>query len=122
MSDMQFVVELYETEAGNRPVARFLKEQARRDPRLAAALTAGIDRLQFASNHGRPLTAPLRDGVFELRARGNAQGRILFSFQRDKVILLLAGLVKKTSAVPSSEVDRAVTRKSDWEQRRMPEA
>ena len=117
MLDLEFEVEMYTTAAGRCPVQEFLDELTRKDPRLHVALAASLLRLRNGALHRRPLTAPLRDGILEVRAHGNAQGRILFSFEGNRLILLLAGLTKRTGPVPNREIETALARQVDWRAR-----
>jgi phage-related protein len=115
MPDIEFQTEMYVTASGRCPVAEFMRDLRRSDPRLAADLLRGLDLLCDPANHHRPFTAPLRDGILELRGRGNAQGRILFSLEAGRVVLLLAGIVKKTRAVPDADIRTALARRKDWQ-------
>jgi putative component of toxin-antitoxin plasmid stabilization module len=117
MSEIEFQIEMYVSPTGRCPVAEFVTELETVDPRLAAALAVGVDRLRSRINHRHPLTAPLRDGILELRARGNAHGRILFSFEQDRLVLLLAGFVKSRSKVPNAEIEAALARREEWRRR-----
>lgn len=117
MPEIEFRIEMYVSISGSCPVEEFLRDVQSRDSRLAAALAAGIDRLRSRQNHRRPLTAPLRDGILELRARGTAHGRILFSFERGRLVLLLAGFVKSQSKVPNAEIEAAIARREEWRRR-----
>lgn len=56
---------------------------------------------------GRPLAAPLRNGIRELRARaGNVHYRPLYFFQRG-VAVITHGCTKE-GAVPAEEIDFAI--------------
>lgn len=118
MQSIRFNIEMYVTAAGRCPVADFLREVRRSDPRLAADLVGGIEKLRDGGNHRRPLTAPLRDGILELRGRGNAQGRVLFSLESGRIVLLLAGLLKRTGPVPERDLNTALARRRNWAERR----
>ncbi len=64
---------------------------------------------------GRPLAAPLRDGLHELRARcGNVQYRVLYFLCEHRAVLT-NGFVKKGSKVPVREMDVAASRRSSFE-------
>jgi len=56
----------------------------------------------------RPISAPLKDGIFELRARaGKVQARLLFFFQPGKRIIFAVSTIKKKSKVPEQDIDKA---------------
>ncbi|MCD8551988.1 MAG: type II toxin-antitoxin system RelE/ParE family toxin [Shewanella xiamenensis] len=57
-----------------------------------------------------PDTAPIRDGLFELRAGGKDITRTFFAFSKGKQIYILRTFVKKTAKTPSSEIKLALSR------------
>lgn len=60
----------------------------------------------------RPLSAPLRDGVHELRlASGRVQYRILYFFAGPGIAVLSHGCTKERR-VPEAEIERALLRRS----------
>ncbi len=80
-----------------------------------------IDRLKRLRSQGhelrRPIAAPLRDGIYELRARENkVRLRILFFFYGRERAVVTHGLKKETGGVPSIEIDRALLRKKKYEE------
>lgn len=94
------------------PVQRFLDE-------LPAKPRAKV--LRFASHLAalgpdlpRPYADTLRGKIRELRVPyGRLQVRILYFFDGKRVVLT-QGFLKKTPAVPTEEIDRAVRRMEDW--------
>ena len=58
----------------------------------------------------RPVSAPLRDGIHELRPGPN---RILYGFNQGVAVLLHA-FRKKTREVPVSDIDIAFKRMQEW--------
>ena len=78
----------------------------------AAKLKALVGRLA-TEGHAlqRPTSAPLRDGIHELRATVRKLNfRILYFFAGPGVAVLAGGCTKE-GAVPNSEIDRAVARR-----------
>ena len=70
------------------------------------SLLVRLDRLLMLGNQAkRPVCAPLRDGIFELRAK---KVRLLFYFRPGQQMIFVVGLIKDTNAVPSGDIDRAV--------------
>lgn len=53
----------------------------------------------------RPVSAPLGDGIFELR--GGKSARFLFFFGPDRRIIFVVGILKDQRAVPRSVIDEA---------------
>lgn len=68
---------------------------------------------------GRPVTAPVEDGIFELRANhDNLQGRLLFYFSPStrRLIVVVQGIVrKKTRRIERSDIDLAKRRRAEIE-------
>ena len=65
-------------------------------------------------NLGKPNTAAMSDGLFEIRARGKEGiGRSLFAVVVDREVVILHSFVKKTQKTPKKELDRARKRLKD---------
>lgn len=82
----------------------------------AAKLKALVGRLATDGHTlQRPTSAPLRDGIHELRATVlKVNFRILYFFAGPGVALLAGGCTKE-GAVPRAEIDRAVARRLAYE-------
>jgi phage-related protein len=64
----------------------------------------------------RPISAPLRDGIYELRLRENkVRLRMLYFFAGRKAVVVTHGLKKQTDRVPPVEIDRALEMKKQYE-------
>lgn len=80
-----------------------------------------IDRLKRLRSLGhelrRPIAAPLRGGIYELRVRENkVRLRMLFFFFGRERAVVTHGLKKKTDEVPSIDIDRAIEKKKRYEE------
>lgn len=65
-----------------------------------------------------PYSAPLEDGIFELRCKfGSNITRALYFFYVRKRIVVTNGFVKKTQKTPSGEIKLAKDRRKDWIER-----
>ena len=108
-----FELELYETESGEQPVADFLDSL---EPKMNAKLVGLMELLEeMGSGLREPYTAPLGDGIFELRCRqGSNITRVLFLFFVGKRIVVTNGFVKKTRKTPREEIRLAKARRKDW--------
>ena len=63
---------------------------------------------EFGSNAGKPYTASMGQGLFEIRARGKEGiGRSLFCTLKGKEIIILNSFIKKTQKTPKKEIDIA---------------
>ena len=62
---------------------------------------------EFGPDLGRPHTAPLGQGLFEIRAKGKEGiARSVFCTVKDKEIVILLTVVKKTTPYPSAKWTR----------------
>ena len=75
------------------------------DLKLKAKVVTDLHLLEELGNLARePLSKPLDDGIFELRTiEGGNIVRILYFFDRDKIIVATNGFVKKTRKTPPNE-------------------
>lgn len=76
------------------------------DERTRRKLLSRLDQLLEKGNLAkRPISAPLRDGIFELRAN---TARLLFYFQPGQKMIFVVGLLKDQRVVPPEEIDKAI--------------
>jgi phage-related protein len=62
----------------------------------------------FGPALGKPHTAPMGDGLFEIRAKGKEGiGRVFFCTVKGKEIIILHSFVKKTQRTPKKELEKA---------------
>ena len=63
---------------------------------------------EFGPSLGKPYTAPMGGGLFEMRVRGlEGIGRSLFCTQPGKKIIILHSFIKKTKKTPKKDIDLA---------------
>ena len=63
---------------------------------------------EFGPSVGKPYTAPMGEGLFEIRAKGKEGiGRSLFCTVKGKEIVILNSFIKKTQKTPKKEIDKA---------------
>ena len=63
---------------------------------------------EFGPTVGKPYTAPMGKGLFEIRAKGKEGiGRSLFCTVKGKEIVILNSFIKKTQKTPMKEIDKA---------------
>ena len=66
---------------------------------------------EFGPSIGRPHTAPLGKGLFEIRAKGREGiSRSLFCALKGQDIVILHTFIKKTQQIPNRHLDLARTR------------
>lgn len=107
----------YRDQSGRSPVVEWFASLRDNDPRAFANCMARV-RLLAQSGHElrRPAADYLPDGIHELRAKsGRVQYRILYFFHGRNIAVLAHALVKKSSAVPRIEIERALERKRLFE-------
>ena len=63
---------------------------------------------EFGPAIGKPYTAPMGKGLFEIRAKGKEGiGRSLFCTVKGKEIVILNSFIKKTQKTPTKEIEKA---------------
>jgi phage-related protein len=66
---------------------------------------------EFGPNLGRPHTAPLGQGLFEIRAKGReGVARSVFCTVKGEEIVILITVVKKGNKIPKRHMDTAIKR------------
>lgn len=66
---------------------------------------------EFGPAIGKPYTAPMGKGLFEIRAKGKEGiGRSLFCTVKGKEIIILHSFIKKTQKTPKRELEKARNR------------
>jgi phage-related protein len=107
----------YQEEDARSPVVQWLAELRGSDPNAFANCLARVRLLaQLGHELRRPAADFLREGVHELRAkRGRVQYRILYFFHGRNIAVLAHAIVKKGSAVPEVDIERALHRKRRFE-------
>jgi len=111
---MEFTIEFYETDTGRCPVREFLDELKASNPDDFAAVLAGLAKLKNREYHRPPLSKPIGDDLFELRHVGKLNARILYFFMKNRRIILVHGIRKKTRVLLARDRKVALERKSDW--------
>ena len=110
-----FKAEYYEN-GDEIPVKEFLDSL---DVKMRAKFLMEIKLLEEKGNQLRePYSKPLRDGIFELRAKvGTDISRVLYFFYYEGKIVLTNGFVKKTRKTPAEEILLAEKRRTDYKER-----
>ena len=101
-----FQVFFYDRPDGKEPAKEFLLSL---DKKMRAKMLRTVELL---SQNGyalrEPLSKPLGDGIFELRAQvGSDISRVLYFFFIGRKIILTNGFIKKTQKTPAAEIERA---------------
>lgn len=106
-------IEYYTTRDGKCPIEEFFdnltnEEFARLESKIRLLGELGLQLR-------RPHTDLLRDKIYELRAHDRKkQLRVLYFFFDGRKIIFSHGIVKKSSQVPDSEIERAIRYQMDY--------
>lgn len=108
----RFRVIFYRTVFGTEPARDWLKSQ---DRSVRLILGQALKVLEMNGPAlGMPYSKALGGGLFELRERlGKVRYRVFYSFQAEKIILLLHG-VAKSQRVIQGEIETAKNRLKDF--------
>ena len=70
---------------------------------------------EYGDRAREPLSKSLGDGIFELRSiEGNNIVRLLYFFDKGRIIIATNGFMKKTQKTPKSEIELAVKRRKKY--------
>lgn len=105
---MDFKIIYYKDDKGDNPIQEFLVNLGRSNRILVAKTRQGIEKLRNRAYHKEPLSKHLEPGLWELRIRAGVDIlRIIYTFDKGKIIILLHGFVKKDQKTPVSELEVA---------------
>ena len=101
----------YRSDTGREPVREWLKEL---EPEDRKAIGEDIKDVEFSWPIGMPLVRSLGRELWEVRSnlRHGRIARVVFCIERERMVLLLHGFVKKSQKTPQHHIDLALKRKS----------
>jgi len=107
----------YQDKEGQALVVEWLKKLSKQNKKAWANCRARIKQLTDSGHElRRPAADTLRDGIYELRAKqGKVQYRILYFFHGQNIAVLAHSIIKKGSAVPDTDINKAIERKEIFE-------
>ena len=108
-----FEIETYVKENGEDPVTEYLQKL---NPKMKAKLIFELDLLaEFGNRLREPYSAPIGDGIFELRAKvGSDISRVFYFFTIGNKIILTNGFIKKQQKTPQKEIALAKKYREDY--------
>ena len=114
---MRFKVDFYKEIDGSKPLGSFIKSL---ELKMKAKVIANLHLLEEYGNLARePLSKELEDGIFELRTvEGNNIVRVLYFFDKDRIIIATNGFIKKKQKTPKCEIELAKKRRADYFRRK----
>lgn len=105
---MEFEIFFYKDRSGKSPVEEFILELGKRNRILAAKARQGIYKLRNKTYHRKPLSKHLESGLWELRIKArNDILRIIYTFAKGQIIILLHIFIKKKQKTPIGELEMA---------------
>lgn len=109
----EFEIIVYAKQDKSEPVTDFLFSLP---SKMQAKVLRQIDMLaEFGHQPREPYSAPLEDGIFELRVKqGSDISRVLYFFFVGKKIVLTNGFVKKTRKTPPEQIRLAKAYREDY--------
>jgi phage-related protein len=113
MGPTKWIVEFYRKANGRCPTEEFLDSLENEEK---VFIRRAIQRLEeYGYKLKRPHAAPLRDHILELRRRTH-QGniRLLYFFFDGKKFIITHGFKKKSTRVPSNEIEKAIEYRKDY--------
>ena len=118
---MEFEIIFYKDEEGNSPIEEFLLGLARSNRELVAKTRQGIEKLRNRTYHREPLSKHIEPGLWELRIKSeNDILRILYTFEKGQIIILLHVFIKKQQKAPSGELEIARQRLKELKESEIP--
>ncbi len=105
---MNFEIVYYQDNSRKRPVENFLIELKRVNSPLAKLAFKGLEKIRNRAYHKEPLSKYLEQGLWELRIKaGSDILRIIYTFQKRQIIILLHVFIKKQQKTPERELEIA---------------
>ena len=105
---MDFKILYYRGGFGKSPIEEFLLELKRSNNPLAEQALKGLEKLKNRAYHKEPLSKHLEAGLWELRIRaGTDILRIIYTFSKGRIIILLHVFIKKQQKTPARELEIA---------------
>lgn len=105
---MEFEIVFYTDNRGHSPIKAFLLELKKTNNPLAEQTFKGLEKLKNSAYHREPLSKHIEAGLWELRIRaGTDILRILYTFEKGRIIILLHVFIKKKQKTPKGELEIA---------------
>lgn len=105
---MDFEIVFYQDEEGNNPIEEFLLDLNKSNKLLVAKTRQGIEKLRSKFYHREPLSKHIESHLWELRIKaGTDILRIIYTFEKGQIIILLHVFIKKKQKTPLGELETA---------------
>lgn len=105
---MDFKIIFYRDKKGRNPIEEFLVGLSKSNKALVAKTHQGIEKLRYRTFQREPLSKYLEPHLWELRIKsGNDILRIIYTFEKDQIIVLLHIFVKKQQKTLQTDLEMA---------------
>lgn len=105
---MEFKIFFYKDSSGNSPVEELLDQLEITNVGIWRQALNGIEKIKNRAYHKEPLSKYLEPGLWELRvSSGTDILRIIYTFKKGQIILLLHLFIKKKQKTPMAELEVA---------------
>ncbi|MFA5932819.1 MAG: type II toxin-antitoxin system RelE/ParE family toxin [Microgenomates group bacterium] len=105
---MEFKIIFYKDKLGNNLIEKFLLELEKSNKVLVSQVRKGIEKLRYRAYHKEPLSKYLELNLWELRVKsGSDILRIIFTFNKGQIVILLHIFIKKQQKTPVNELEIA---------------
>lgn len=113
---MEFEIVFYKDAKGNSPIEEFFLELGKSNQALLVKSRHSISKLRYRFYHTEPLSKYVEPDLWELRVKsGSDVLRILYTFKKGKIIILLHVFIKKQQKTPKNELEIARNRLKEVE-------
>lgn len=105
---MEFKIIFYRNNSGKNPINEFLLELSKSNLKLVLKAKESIEKLRNRFYHKEPFSKYLEPDLWELRIKvGTDILRIIYTFNKGQIIVLLHAFIKKKQKTPVSELETA---------------
>lgn len=105
---MEFEINYYKDNSDSSPIEEFLLDLKKFNGPLAGQAFKGIEKLRNRAYHKEPFSKHIEAGLWELRVKaGNDILRIVYTFSKGQIIILLHVFIKKKQKTPAGELEMA---------------
>lgn len=105
---MEFDIIFYRDSSETNPIEEFLIALTKSNRQLVAKTREAIYKLRYRVYHREPLSKHLAQGLWELRVKsGTNILRIIYTFKKGQIIILLHVFIKKQQKTPVGELEIA---------------
>ncbi len=115
---MEFQIIYYKDKDGKALVEELLIKLKIANNPLAQQAFKGLDKIRNRAYHREPLSKYVEPGLWELRIRSDTDIlRILYTFTKGRIIILLHIFIKKQQRIPTNELEMARKRLKEVKER-----